>query len=140
VNTGTIRFRNIEVKEFAAESSSSRPQAAPPPNAQDVADKAYEKACSEARAKLLTAFDRVLDNLAKSKASTEARLKLIDVIKEEKSRFDNRGLIPWSDPNFPGGVAIDSLQVSADGMTYSGTNNDQPQRRPKLTGVYRKDG
>jgi hypothetical protein len=34
--------------------------------------------------------------LAKQSGSAEERLKKIDALKEEKQRFENRGLIPWS--------------------------------------------
>jgi tRNA A-37 threonylcarbamoyl transferase component Bud32 len=43
----------------------------------------------------------------------------------------------WPNPNGPGGVFRDALQVSANGETYAGTNNVvKPERRPRLTGEY----
>ncbi|HEY7426986.1 MAG TPA: family 16 glycoside hydrolase, partial [Gemmataceae bacterium] len=99
-----VKFRKIEVKELpakAAESSPLRAQSDHPPEAKEVAAKAYEKACKDARAKLLKAFDTVLDQLAKRKGSIEARLKLIDTLKAEKTRFEYPGLIPWSAPMRP---------------------------------------
>src|SRR5262249_14236242 len=52
-------FRKIEIKELpakATESSSSRPADHHPPDAKEAAAKAYEKACKDARAKLLKEF------------------------------------------------------------------------------------
>lgn len=50
----------------------------------------------------------------------------------------NEGVLTfrWPTPNAPGGFRIDRLAVSAEGTTYAGTNNDKPERRPNLTGVY----
>jgi hypothetical protein len=239
-NTGTVRFRNIAIKELPAESSPSRAADNHPPDAKEAAAKLYEKSCADARTKLLAAFDAELDKLAKQTGSAEKRLKDIEALKEEKQRFENRGLIPWSQsmrrhvdpyltalkaaqaklhraydpligaqlrakndskaaelradlkyrldvkvmakwnhfangrlhhtvvlysnmafdnidgkttwsygkgvlvfaapaPNGPGGFWIDTLNVSLDGTTYEGTNNDRPERRPKLTGAYVKD-
>lgn len=42
-------------------------------------------------------------------------------------------------PNGPGGIWLERLEVSAEGTTYTGTNNDKPDRRPNLTGVYALD-
>lgn len=71
-----------------------------PPEAKEAA-KAFNKSCDDARAKLLAKFDTALDQLAKIKGSTEQRLKLIEAVKAEKKRFDNSGLIPWSEPMRP---------------------------------------
>jgi hypothetical protein len=103
-------FRKIEIKELPA-AKSEAPRAAPespapraksdlPPEAKAAAA-AFEKSCAEAREKLLAEFDTALDRVAKAKGSADQRLKLIDALKEEKKRFENRGLIPWSEPMRP---------------------------------------
>ncbi|HTU22083.1 MAG TPA: family 16 glycoside hydrolase [Gemmataceae bacterium] len=237
-----VNFRKIEVKELPAKPDEPSLHSEPRPRRlepKDVAAKDYEKSCIAARASLLKAFDIALAQLAKRKGSTEARLTMIQIVKEEKERFENRGLIPWSepmrqfveryfvvlaaaqgklsrlyeslidaqlrkknaskiedlraelktrldirvlarwryflngrgrglvalcsngrignsegkatwsyangvlilrwpDPRAPKGAWVDSLHVSVDGTTMSGTNNDRPERRPTLTGTYLK--
>jgi serine/threonine protein kinase len=108
-----VKFRKIDVKELPASKSRDPavtdpavPRSPTPPGKSDLppeakATKAFEKSREEARAKLLAEFDAVLNRLAKDKGSTEQRLKLIDAVKEEKKRFENRGWIPWSEPMRP---------------------------------------
>jgi tetratricopeptide (TPR) repeat protein len=94
---GEAESRKIEHKELPAkpaESSSSRAADKHPPDAKDAATKVYDKACTDARAKLLAAFDAELHKLAKQK-------DWADALKEEKQRFESRGLIPWSAPMRP---------------------------------------
>jgi hypothetical protein len=61
---------------------------------------AYDKAQSEARDGLLKDFDSAIERLSTQTfgLTVEDRLKLIDVVKAEKERFEQRGLIPWSLP------------------------------------------
>src|SRR6185437_1453147 len=104
-----VKFRKIEVKELPAKATppESPKQVSPSRLPEDKltpeakATKAFEKSREDARAKLLAEFDAALDRLAKSKGSTEQRLKLIDAVKEEKKRFENGGMIPWSEPMRP---------------------------------------
>ncbi|HEY7329150.1 MAG TPA: family 16 glycoside hydrolase [Gemmataceae bacterium] len=98
--TTIVRFRKIVMKELPAVPSSDRSGDSVSPEAKEV-PKAYEKGCAEARAKLLADFDLALNRLAKMKGSTEQRLKLIEAVKEERKRFEDNGLIPWSAPMRP---------------------------------------
>ncbi|HEY7425838.1 MAG TPA: family 16 glycoside hydrolase [Gemmataceae bacterium] len=95
-----VKFRKIEIKEVTAKPSSPRASDGLPPEAKEAA-KAFEKSCADAREKFLAEFDTALDRVAKAKGSTEQRVKLINAIKEEKKRFEDRGLIPWSEPMRP---------------------------------------
>jgi hypothetical protein len=234
-----VKFRKVEVKELPSGSSITRSPDGLPPEAKEAAH-AYEKSCAEARTKLLADFDSVLERLPKIKGPSNARLKLIEAVKEEKNRFENQGLIPWSEPmrqhlakyvtsitaaeerlrraynsvvisqpkgkkekmladlqadvsnvigvkvlarwrhfgngnqigvhslfsngrvndpggnstwsfvngvliyrwpaaGAPGGVWVDTLNVSVHGTTYAGTNNAAPGKRPNLTGTYVND-
>jgi serine/threonine protein kinase len=234
-----VKFRKVEVKELPSGPSIARSTDGLPPEAKEAAH-AYEKACAEARTKFLAEFDSVLERLPKVKGTANARLKLIEAVKEEKNRFEDQGLIPWSEPmrshlaryltstaaaeeklrraynsvviaqpkgkkekmlsdlqadmanligvkvvarwrhfvngnpmgvnsllsngrvnnpggnstwsfingalvyrwptaGAPGGVWIDTLNVSVDGTTYAGTNNAAPAKRPNLTGTYVND-
>jgi Tol biopolymer transport system component/serine/threonine protein kinase len=62
------------------------------------ASRAFEKANKGAKDALLAGFDAALDKLAKSKRAVDQRLKMIDAVKEEKKRFEQDGLFPWSEP------------------------------------------
>jgi hypothetical protein len=206
--------------------------------AKEFPAKDYEASCEATRAKLLQGFDTEIDALTKQNRSVDEKLKWIDIVRKEKDRFENGGLLPWSEPmrrhvdpyldsltaaqkklreayeslidkelrarndkqvdhlrsewkkrldvkmmaqwrhivngrgpgavhtlysngkinssdgdavwqyargvlifgwpdsNAPGGYWIDRVEVSAKGMTYTGTNNDKPERRPNLAGVY----
>ena len=95
-----VRFRKIEIKELPAKPSFGRAASSLPPQAKETAQ-AFDKSRQDARATLLADFDTVVDRLEKMNGSTEQRLKLIDVVKEEKKRFENSGLIPWSEPMRP---------------------------------------
>jgi tRNA A-37 threonylcarbamoyl transferase component Bud32 len=216
------------------------------PEGKELPTKDYKTSCEAARTKLLKEFDTVIAELRKRNDSVEEKLKRIDLVKREKERFENRGLIPWSErmrphvdrylaslgraqenlraayepqidkalragndkevdrlraewkrrldvkvmarwrhfaigrgslivtlysngsinnsdvivprpqindiwnydfkddvlsfrwcaPDRPGGVLTAKLRVSPDGKTYAGTNDDKPERRPKLTGDY----
>jgi hypothetical protein len=205
--------------------------------AKELPAKDYKASCEAARAKLLQGFETEIEALRKQNRPVGEKLKSIDIVKKEKERFENRGLIPWSEPmrrhvdpyldaltaaqkklriayesliekelqarnddqvenlrsewkkrldvkvmaqwrhivngngpgrvytlysngrindsegdapweyakgvlifawsapNAPEGRWLDILEVSADGTTYAGTNNDKPEKRPKLTGV-----
>jgi serine/threonine protein kinase len=234
-----VKFRKIEVKELPGGAASSGATNRLPPEAKEAA-RAYEKACAEARAKFLAEFDTAVERLTRMKGPPDQRLQLIEAVKAEKKRFEDKHLIPWSEPmrpyldkyfilnaaaeerlrraynsiilaqhkaknesvipdlqadlanllrarivarwrhfvdgkpsgvgtlysnwktnnpngnttwsyangvliyrwpnsNMPGGLLIDTLNVSADGTTYAGTNNNPPGRRPKVTGVYQND-
>jgi hypothetical protein len=81
--------------------SPARPADSALPPETKSAVKAFDKAREDARAKLLAEFDTALDRLAKLRGSTQQRLMLIEAVKEEKMRFENSGLIPWSEPMRP---------------------------------------
>src|SRR5262249_40120147 len=56
------------------------------------------KATSEADKKLLDSFDKSIEHVTNQKMPTEQKIALLDVLKAEKKRFDERSLIPLSEP------------------------------------------
>ncbi len=96
----TVKFRKIEIMELPGGLTVAPLPSGIPPEAREAA-RDYEKACAEARAKFLTDFDMAVERLAKWKAPSTQRLTLMEAVKEEKKRFEGRGLIPWSEPMRP---------------------------------------
>lgn len=76
----------------------------------------YEESKSRARDELLEDFDLVLTRLSKPLAglSVEDRLKLMEVVKAELKRFDEKGLIPWSLPMREGVAAYQKAGAIAE--------------------------
>jgi hypothetical protein len=73
-----------------------------PPPAIKSAKAAHQKAVNEARKKLLEAFAGEVGKLEKkNKMDIEKRLALIEVVEGEQKRFEEAGLIPWSEPMRP---------------------------------------
>ncbi len=100
-NSATVvKFCKIEVKELPPGPAPGSVASSLPAEAKEAA-KAYKTACAEARTKLLADFDTAVERLAKMEGDTEPRLKLIEAVKSEKKRFDNKGLLPWSEPMRP---------------------------------------
>jgi hypothetical protein len=60
----------------------------------------YDEQAGEARDSLLENFDTALGRLSSRTQGLDVdeRLKLIEVVSEEKERFETQGLIPWSLP------------------------------------------
>lgn len=61
----------------------------------------YAKATSEAETKLMEKFDKSIEQVTNQKVPTEQKVALLDVLKAEKKRFDENGLIPMSEPMWP---------------------------------------
>lgn len=65
------------------------------------ANTTYEEARNKARAELTRGFDQAIDKVGRQKLAAEERLKMIDILKAEKERFEKKELIPWSEPMRP---------------------------------------
>src|SRR5262245_31929320 len=61
----------------------------------------FEQESQRAKTKLNTDFGTVLDRLSKSRESTDRKVAILDVIKEEKESFEKFGQVPWSTPMLP---------------------------------------
>jgi len=64
----------------------------------EKAQEAYTNAVKDADTKLLQKFEKSSDQVANRKLPPEQRIALIDALKVENKRFDDSGLVPWSEP------------------------------------------
>jgi len=58
----------------------------------------YVKAIKDADAKLVQKFEKAIDQVPNMKLAADKKVELQDVLKAEKKRFEEDGLIPWSQP------------------------------------------
>lgn len=70
-------------------------------DALEPAREKYTRALNETDSKLLKDFDKTIENTTKQKLPTEQKLALLDTLKAEKKRFEERNFIPMSELMFP---------------------------------------
>jgi tRNA A-37 threonylcarbamoyl transferase component Bud32 len=79
----------------------SGPASVPPQTEIEKARAQLERSRQEARNKLLAGFDSTFKHLVRADRSGGGEKAMIEVVKAERKRFDQRGLLPWSEPMRP---------------------------------------
>src|SRR5262249_53001442 len=77
------------------------------------AREAYAKATREADEKLLKKFDKAAEHVTNQKLPVKQRVATLDLRKAEKKRFEEKGLIPLSEPMWPYAAAyLESIRAA----------------------------
>ncbi len=90
---GSVQPRTMATADAGPGSS----QAAAPLSEIARARAELERARSDARQKLLASFDATLKRLAKTDDAAD-QSSLLAIVRAERTRFEKRGLLPWSEP------------------------------------------
>jgi hypothetical protein len=91
---GMLLFVLLNLPTLAASGADENPQL-------KQAREKYAKALSEADTKLLENLDKTTARITEKKMATEQKVAMLDVLKAEKKRFEDKGLIPLSEPMWP---------------------------------------
>ena len=80
----------------------------------DKAQEAYKTAIEKAEKTLLTAFDKNADLIRQSSKKPEEKQRLIELLKSEKSAFEQHGWYPWSLTSRPALVEFIRTRLTAE--------------------------